>query len=413
MSRSFIKQLFFLLFLFTGVALNSSAQSKKSLQDKKNELQKEIQYTNQLLKETEKTKVTSLNQLRQLNKKISSRQKLIQTIEEEIQLLNDSIEIQISTVDSLETNLTELKAEYAEMIQKAYKNRSEYNKLMFLFSADNFNQAYKRLKYFQQYAKFRQEQAEKIKFEQIEIDKQIKLLEAIRKSNEGLLKAELNEKNVLASEKSQKQSAVNSLKGKEKELKSQLDKKRKDQAKVNQAIERIIAEEIRKAREAAAKKGKSKKGFPMTPEARELSNSFTANKGKLPWPVTEGIIISQFGDNAHPTLPNVTVKNNGIDISTKKENLGRATFNGTVSKVIIIPGQGKVVLVNHGEYFTLYSYFKEVFVGSGDKVTTKQELGVLINESGENTSTMHFEIWKAQGEGKPIKLNPNSWIYKN
>ncbi|MFT4756238.1 MAG: septal ring factor EnvC (AmiA/AmiB activator), partial [Vicingaceae bacterium] len=272
MNRSFIKQLFFLLLLFSGVALNSSAQSKKSLQYKKNKLQKEIQYTNKLLKETEKTKVTSLNQLRQLNKKISTRQKLIQTIEEEIQLLSDSIEIQIFTVDSLETNLTELKTEYAKMIQKAYKNRSEYNKLMFLFSADNFNQAYKRLKYFQQYAKFRQEQAEKIKFEQIEIDKQIKLLEAIRKSSEGLLKAELNEKNVLASEKSQKQSAVNSLKGREKELKSQLDKKRKDQAKVNQAIERIIAEEIRKAREAAAKKGKSKKGFPMTPEARELSN---------------------------------------------------------------------------------------------------------------------------------------------
>ena len=413
MNRSFIKQVFLFLFLFGGILLNSYAQSKKSLQNKKKKLQQEIQYTNKLLKETEKTKKTSLSQLRQLNKKISSRQKLILTIKEEIQFLNDSIDIQISTVDSLESNLTDLKAEYADMIRKAYKNRSEYNKLMFLFSADNFNQAYKRLKYFQQYAKYRQEQAERITQEQLEIDKQIKVLEAIRKSNEGLLKAELNEKNVLASEKSQKENVVSSLKGKEKELKTQLDKKRRDRKKVNAAIERIIAEEIRKAREAAAKKGKSKEGFPMTPEARELSNSFTTNKGKLPWPVTEGVIVSKFGNNAHPTLANVTVENNGIDISTKKGNIGRSSFNGTVSNVIIIPGQGKVVLVNHGEYFTLYSYFKEVFVSSGDKLTTKQDLGILMNETGENTSTMHFEIWKAQGAGKPAKLNPSSWIFKN
>lgn len=413
MSKYFIKQ-FFVLALFTcGVIMGGQAQSKKTLQSKKKKLQKEIQYTNRLLKQTEKTKITSLNQLRQLNKKISSRQILIQTIEQEIVFLNDSIHIQTVTVDSLETNLSLLKAEYADMIRSAYRNRSDYNKLMFLFSADNFNQAFKRLQYYQQYAKYRQDQALRIKEEQVEIDTQIKLLEAIRKSNEGLLKAELNEKNVLASEKSQKESVVSSLKGKEKELKTQLDKKRRDQKKINHAIQRVIAEEIRKAREAAAKKGNSKKGFPMTPEARELSNSFTANKGKLPWPVTEGVIISKFGKNTHPTLPNVTVDNYGIDISTKKENIARATFNGTVSRVIISPGQGKVILINHGEYFTLYSLFKEVFVASGDKITTKQDLGVLINETNESTSTMHFEIWKAAGEGKASKLNPSNWIYKN
>lgn len=413
MNRSFIKQVVLLLFLFGGVLLNGSAQSKKSLQSKKEKLKKEIQYTNKLLQETEKTKKTSLSQLQQLNKKISSRQKLILTIEQEIVILNDSIAFQVTTVDSLESNLTDLKAEYAEMIQKAYRNRSDYNKLMFLFSADNFNQAYKRLTYFQQYARYRQEQAERIKEEQVIIDNQIKILEAIRKSNEGLLKAELNERGVLATEKSKKEGVVSSLKGKEKELKGQLDKKRRDQLKVNAAIERIIAEEIRKAREAAAKKGNSKKGFPMTPEARELSNSFKANKGKLPWPVTEGVIVSSFGKNAHPTLPNVTVENYGIDISTKKGNIGRSAFNGTVSNVIIIPGQGKAVLVKHGDYFTTYRYFKEVFVSSGDKITTKQDLGVLIDENGENTSNMHFEIWQAQNEGKPLKLNPSSWIFKN
>ena len=148
-------------------------------------------------------------------------------------------------------------------------------------------------------------------------------------------------------------------------------------------------------------------------EARELGNSFTANKGKLPWPVTEGIVVSKFGKNPHPTLPNVTVENYGIDISTKKGNIARAAFDGTVSSVITLPGQGKVVLIKHGEYFTTYTFFKEVFVSTGDKVKTKQELGTLMNEAGENSSNMHFEIWKALGQGKPVKLNPISWIYKD
>ncbi|MBL4707095.1 MAG: peptidoglycan DD-metalloendopeptidase family protein [Flavobacteriales bacterium] len=413
MSKFIIKRIVLLLLLACGMFNSGQAQSKKSLQRKKQKLQKEIKYTNQLLKENAKTKSTSLNQLRQLNRKITSRQSLIETIKQEITFLDDSIALQVSNVDSLEANLTLLKQEYAEMIRHAYRNRSSYNKLMFLFSADNFNQAFKRLKYFQQYAQYRQGQAKKIEAEREVIDAQIRILEAIRKSKEGLLKAELNERKELASEKSQKEKVVSSLKGKEKQLKADLEKKRKASREIANAIEKIIVDEIRKAREAAAKKGKSKKGFPMTPEARELSNSFTANKGKLPWPVAEGVIISQFGENPHPTLANVTVQNNGIDISTKKESVGRASFNGTVSKIIIIPGTGKAVLINHGSYFTVYTYFKEVFVTSGDKVNTKQDLGILINESGESSAIMHFEIYKMGDSPKPIRLNPEKWIYKN
>ena len=392
----------------------SFAQSKKSLEQKKKKLQQEIKYTNNLLKQNEKSKSTSLNQLKQLNKKISTRESLILTIKQEIAILNDSISTQDATVDSLEGNLKSLKDEYANMIRNAYKNRSSYNKLMFLFAAENFNQAFKRLKYFQQYARFRQIQAVKIVEEQSVIDGQINVLEAIRKSNEGLLKAELNENNVLTSEKSKKEKVVSKLKGKEKELKQDLLKKQKASTQINNAIERIIAEEIRKAREAAAKKGKSKKGFPMTPEARELGNSFTANKGKLPWPVNEGIIIGKFGPQQHPTLANVTVQNDGIVVSTKKDNIVRATYKGKVMGVIIIPGQGKAVLISHGEYLTTYSYFKEVYVQNGDNVETKQNLGVLISENGEATSVLNFGIWKIiEGADKPKKLNPEPWIYKN
>lgn len=413
MSKYFIKKLSVLAILLAFFSLGSYAQSKKTLEQRKKKLQQEIKYTNNLLKETEKSKSTSLNQLRQLNKKISSRESLIETIEQEIIILNDSIKIQTSTVDSLENNLGLLKDEYAEMIRNAYKNRSSYNKLMFLFAADNFNQAFKRLKYFQQYARFRQNQAEKIVMEQQEIDGQIKVLEAIRKSNEGLLKAELNEKGVLASEKSEKEKVVTKLKGKEQELKQDLIKKQKASEQINKAIERIIAEEIRKAREAAAKKGNSKKGFPMTPEAKELGISFAANKGKLPWPTNEGVIIGKFGSQRHPTLANVTIDKHGIEISTKKGDVARSVFKGKVVGVVIIPGQGKAVIISHGEYFTTYSYFKEVYVNKGDDVDTKQSLGVLINEEGESTSVLSFEIWKVKDNSSPDKLNPEPWIFKN
>lgn len=407
MYRLIIRCSLLLLVLIAGFGLNLQAQSKKELQERKRKLQKEINYTNDLLKKTATTKKSSLSQLRQLNKKITSRQSLISAMEQEIKLYGDSITGQEAIIDSLELDLATLKEEYAEMIRNAYKNRSSYDKMMFLFSSENFNQAFKRLKYFQQYAQYRQAQAENIIETKSKIDDQVALLEAIKTSKEGLLKAKLNERNILAQEKNKKQSVVNSLQGKEKELKKQLKQKQKAAKKIDNAIAKIIEEEIRKAREAAKKAGKNDKGFPLTPEARELSNSFAANKGKLPWPVGEGVVIGQFGEHPHPTLPNVKVQNNGIDISTKKGNIGRSVFEGTVSKVIIIPGEGKAILVSHGEYFTLYSYFKEVYVAAGDKISTKQNLGVLISEDSEVASNMHLEIWKGM-----TKLNPEKWIYK-
>lgn len=406
MSRYIIKSAFG-FFLLSMLCLPVFGQSKQDLQAKKKKLQKEIQYTNQLLKETEKTKQSSLNQLRQLSKKISSREALIAAMEEEIVMLNDSISGHEKSLDTLEQKIKLLKDEYAEMIRNAYKNRSEYERLMFIFSSETFNQAFKRLKYFQQYAQYRQSQAENIEQTQLAIDAQIRMLEAIKMSKKGLLQAKLNERNTLAQEKGQKEAVVNDLKGKQSQLKKELKEKEAAARKINAAIEKIIAEEIRRAREAAKKAGDSEAGFPMTPEARELANSFASNKGKLPWPVAEGVITAQFGEHPHPTLKGVKVQNNGVDISTKKGNIGRAIFDGEVSRVIIIPGEGKVVMIRHGDYFTVYHYFKEVFVTAGDKVSTKQNLGVLIDDEEGASSTMHLELWKVRS-----KLNPEDWIFK-
>lgn len=406
MNKCCIRILLSLSLLF-GLFNSAMAQSKRELEQKKKQLQEEINYTNKLLQQNEKTKKTSLSQLRQINAKITSRENLIKAMEDEIQFYGDSINTEEKKLDTLEIELSQLKEEYAEMIRNAYKNRSSYDRMMFLFSSESFNQAFKRLKYFQQYAQYRQAQAAEITALQEELDAKIELLAAIKSSKEGLLQAKLNERNILASEKDKKQEVFNSLKGKEKELKKALQTKQNAAKQIDKAIAKIIEEEIRKAREAAKKAGNSSAGFPMTPEARELSNNFAANKGKLPWPVGEGVITAQFGEHPHPTLKDVKVQNNGIDISTKKANLSRSVFEGTVSKIIIIPGEGKAVLIRHGEYFTLYSYFQEVYVSAGDKVTTKQNLGILISEEGENSSNMHFEIWKGMS-----KLNPATWIFK-
>ena len=277
---------------------------------------------------------------------------------------------------------------------------------MFVFSSEDFNQAFKRLKYLQQFTRYRKSQVIKIEFTQSELNKQLVELEAVKQSKKNLLSSIENEFQKLGSEKSQKQTVVNQLQGREKELKKALQEKRRLVSNWRKAIERIIAEEIRKAREAAKKAGKDSKGYPLTPEAKELSNSFTANQGKLPWPVLEGLITEKFGEHPHPALPGVKVQNNGIDISTTKGSVIRSIFEGEVTAVIIIPGGGKGVMIRHGEYLSVYTYFQELFVKKGDKVSTKQDLGIVVTDDDKKTN-LHLEIWK-----NTTKLNPELWLFR-
>lgn len=405
MKECLIKPLaFFILILCFG---NVQAQNKQELQKRKEQLQKEIQFTNKLLTETEKDKKITITHLNQLNRRISAREELVVAMQQEINFINDSIASQENQIKELEENLEELKEEYAQLIINANKNRSGYDRLMFIFSSKDFNQAFKRLKYLQQYAQYRQAQAEEIKNSKTELDNRISALEAVRASKKGLLQAQLNEKSQLAQERQKQEKMVGDLQGKEKKLKGQLADKVKAQEKLEKAIQRIIEEEIRRAKEAAAKAGKTSKGFPMTPEAQKLSESFASNKGKLPWPVKEGAITSSFGEHPHPVLKGVKVQNNGIDISTSGSAVGRSIFDGVVSGVLVIPGEGKGIMIRHGEYLSVYTYFKDVFVSKGDKVATKQDLGVLMSGETESSSVMHLEIWK-----NTDKLDPSQWIFK-
>lgn len=395
-----------LLLLFAFCLSPMVAQTKHELQNKKRKLLEEIEYTNKLLDKTKKSQTHSIDELVKLNKKIEARAEIIRTISEEINLLDKKIEKNKKVIANLESDLKELKEEYSEMLYYTYKNRNSYNRLMFLFSSSDFNQAYKRLKYLQQYASYRKRQAQLIIKTKESIDRKIANLENIRSEKHSLLYSLENERGNFTREKIEQEGVLSNLQRKEKDLVKDMKRKQRTAEKLQRAIEEIIREEIRKAREAAERAGNKSKGFPMTPEAKKLSMNFSANKGNLPWPVESGVITGDYGTHPHPVLKNIQVKNNGVDISTNSGAVSRAIFDGVVSRVILIPGEGKSILVRHGEYLSVYSYMSEVFVQQGDKISTKQELGLLVSDQAHGKTNIHFELWKGMNT-----LNPAYWLF--
>jgi septal ring factor EnvC (AmiA/AmiB activator) len=398
--------MFFLLITTAGLA---QRQTKKDLINKKKQLQKEIEYTNELLAETKKNKKLSLNQLVTLNKKISAREELIATINTEIMVLNRQIKANNESINGLRKDLAQLKAEYAKMIYYAYKNRDSYNRLMFVFASADFEQAFMRLKYLQQYSDFRHKQAEMIVNTEKNLNDKIQDLQ-VKKSDKGLLLgSQETEKKHLTVEKTEKEQVFSELQEQESKLKRDLEKKKRDAEKLQQAIQRVIEKELEKAQAEAAKANKPKpQKLVLTPESQLLSNSFANNKGKLPWPVVKGVISEHFGVHPHPLMKDVDINNNGVDISTNNGSVVRAVFDGEVKAVVNMPGAGQFVLVRHGEFFTIYSNLKDIYVKVGDKVKTKENLGSILFDDEDSKTVMHFEVWKGQ-----IKLDPEDWLYKN
>lgn len=398
-----------LTFYFLILSFFSSAQTKKELEKKKNQLHKDIEFTNKLLQETKRSKSVSLNQLVTLNKKMNTRVELINTIRREIEILNNQINEINSIVSALEKDIKQLKKEYAKMIVFAYKNQSAYNKLMYIFAAKDFNQAYKRLRYLQQYSEYRKRQAELIIKTQETLNAKRKEIESKKHLKTNLLQSEENEQQILRSEKNEHLSLLNSLQVKEKQLKKDLQEKQKAEARLNKAIEDLIKKEIEAAKKKAESEGKknvtSASALTLTPEALKLSTDFAINKGKLPWPVDQGVITATFGEHPHPVLKGIITKNNGIDIKSYKGAVARAIFEGQVTGVVVIPGSYKAVIVRHGEYLSVYSNLEQVYVKMGDKVSTKQNLGLIHTEAEDSKTEVHLEIWKGT-----LKMNPEPWL---
>jgi septal ring factor EnvC (AmiA/AmiB activator) len=401
------KQALWMLAL-VGVSFSMTAQQptqKEKLEQRKTQLQDEIEVANGILKKTQKDKELTLSQVRALDKKVKAREELIRTVQAQITNSDREIRRQKNEIARLDGEIKTLKEKYAGMIREAQKRGTPSSALAFVFASDDLQQALKRLYFLRQYSGFRQTQVEEIKALQAEKAKAITAIEAEQGRKRQLLGQEVAQKQELVAEKSQQEAAVAKLKKKESQIATDIKKKRSELQKLEKQIQKIIQDELKRQREAARKQaeaqnpgsttqaGSSSTSFALTPEGAALAKDFASNKGKLPWPVERGIITQNFGENPVPGTSGVTIKNPGVDIGTPSKSGVRAVFNGEVSTVVRIPGANRVVLIRHGNYFTVYSNLDEVYVKTGDKVTTKQSIGRVAADPETGESTLHFELW--------------------
>lgn len=371
-------------------------QSRLELEKRKDEALKEIIYTNILLEQTQKNRKTSLNDLILIKSKIKRRNKLINSINEEIKLISESINEKKGIIKSLEEDVKKIRKQYEILIYYAYRNQKYKMTLSFIFAAKNFSEAYKRLKYLQKIAEFRQKQAKLIQRLQEVLKDNIEDLEEDKKDKEILIVEEQQERDKLNGEKQEENNLVVKLQKKEKQLRRKLREKRRIAKELEEEIERIIAEEARKAL------GMER----LTPEQKLLADNFRSNKGRLPWPTERGIITEKFGLHDHAVLKGVKVRNNGVDIATSIGAIARTVFVGEVRKIIAIPGANQTVIVRHGNYLSVYQNLIKVGVKAGVKVGVKERIGIVFTDkNNDNKTVLHFEIWE---ENK--KLDPSVWL---
>jgi len=389
--------LLLLVFAFSGMG-----QTSVELKEKQQKLREDIKYKEKLLKQIEQDSKSSTTKIVLLNKKINQREELITSIKDEIYLIDEKIEENEDLVAALQNDIVRLKEEYSKMVVQAYKTRNVSSKLMYIFASEDFGQAYRRLKYLQQLSDYRKRQAQAIILTQSSLERKRLALEEQRKEKNSVLNSQNQEKLTLNRERQEKESELKKLSSKEVQYKKELAVAEKSANELKNLIKKAIEREIAARNEAAGTRGSI---YNLTPEARELGNNFVANKGKLPWPVDKGEITAYFGEQPHPFLKGITVKNNGISISTTGNSRARAVYDGEVSKIIILPGAGKVVMVRHGEYISIYTNLKETFVNTGDKVKTKEEIGVIISDKGK--TEFEFQLWKGTN-----LMDPSYWIFK-
>jgi len=394
--------IFLLLIIPIGFGIGQTQKDK--LQKTKKQLEEEIRYTNDLLEKTQKNKQSSVNKLKILDRQIKSREALIETMTRELNQVELDLQVENVQIGRMSTELQQLRNEYARMIYQAYRTMNGRSRLAFIFSARDFNQAYLRLKYYQQYSSYRRRQAERILNTQSAIETRRRNLEAIKNEKLQLIAAQESEAQKLNREKQEKAKTVKELSKKEKQLLNTLRTKQQAADKLQNEIEKLIASEIR-----ASNTGKSagSTSLTLTPVEKELSATFATNRGKLPWPCEKGFVSGTYGEHSHPVLEYVKVKNNGIDILTEPGSLVRAIFNGKVSKVMSFPNMNKVVIIRHGEYLSVYSNLTDVQVKEGQEVKTRQTIGRVFTNQEEMKTELHFEIWK----GKVIQ-NPESWLIR-
>ncbi|MDC6362040.1 MULTISPECIES: murein hydrolase activator EnvC family protein [Flavobacteriaceae] len=399
--------IYFLFFtIFFVIPSTAQTSEQKALEAKRERLQQEIKEINRLLFAERKEKGTILDQMEALDNKINVRQELIRVTNQQSNLLNRQINVNIRNISKLREDLKVLKEDYAQLIRNTYQNKSQNNRLMFLLSAENFFQAFKRLQYMQQYAKHRKKQGEGIILKTEELAKLNQDLVIQRKEKDQLLAENTKAKNELSREVEAQRDLLRSVRQNEAKYTAAIAEKQKEARRIDREIERLIKSAIASSNKSSGKSTSAVK-FALTPEAKLVADNFSANKGRLIWPVENGIKSQGYGVYADKIYPGIKHQNNGVTITTDKGGQARAIFEGEVIAIISVPGGSKGVTVKHGNYISTYYNLSKLYVKKGDKVVAKEVLGDVYTNRFDGTTKLKFYLYQDSN-----RLNPEDWIYQ-
>ncbi|MCO6147686.1 murein hydrolase activator EnvC [Flavobacterium sp. NRK1] len=412
-------RLFLIIFFigFTACGWSQSAQQRK-LEQRKAQILKEMRDLQNLESQSKTKEKSVLSRIEENNAKIRLSQNLISTTSKQTRLLSDDIYANQLSINKLNRELKVLKEDYANMIVKAYKSRSEQSRIMFILSSENFLQAYKRMQYMKQYATFRKIQGDEIRAKMEELESRITKLKSQKKEKEKLLAESEKQKQTLEKDKDEQEKLIKNIRKDKKKYAAEIKKKKQEAKEIDRKIDKMIKEAIAEANRKAAAKASSaseKKEIAaaakkeptkivLTKEEKLIASNFKANKGRLPWPVAEGYVSSKFGTHESPLEKGVIVDNKNIEITTKEGAQVRAIFDGKVTFIQIISGT-KAVTVQHGDFMTIYYNLASVNVSVGDKVSTKQTIGTIHTYPGSGKTVLKFFIVQNMNY-----LNPESWI---
>ena len=384
----------YVLLVLLALPMAAQKQSVNDLKKQRENTLRELEKTGKMLNETKKSETATLNKLNLLSKDIATRKRLITNINSEIDALNDEMGQLSNKRDSLQQTLEALKSDYARLVRETHYQEMMQTPLLFLLRAEDFNQAMRRIRYLQEFQRYRKEQVARIQNTQAEIDIQTELLESNRVEKEQTLSVQKRETENLARDERKHQNMLQQLKKKEKDLLAQQRRQQKKADDLNRKIEDIIKQQAAK-----------QKGQRMTKEQQLIAGGFEKNKGRLPWPVEKGMVSGEFGVHPHPTLSKVTVNNKGIYIQTTRGAAVRAVYEGEVTSCFVMGGTNAVI-IQHGNYRTVYTGLATINVKKGDKVKTKQTIGTVYTDpDNDNKTEMFFQVWK----DKDIQ-NPSLWL---
>ncbi len=405
--KHYILSFLLLLGIFFPLSAFAQTNEQKALEAKRERLQTEIRDINRLLFAEKKERGTILDQMEALDKKINVRQQLIRVTNQQSNLLNRQISANIRKISKLREDLETLKDDYGLMIQKSYQNKSQQSRLMFLLSAENFFQAFKRSQYMKQYTDYRRQQGEAIATNTDDLARLNKDLNEERKVKEVLISQNRKAKNLLFREIQSQKELLATIRQNESKYTTSINVKQKEARKIDKQIEKLIRNAIAAANKKSGSKVSNSSKFDLTPEAKLVANNFTANKGKLIWPVAKGIKSQGFGEYRDPVYPGIKHVSNGVIIATDEGAIARAIFEGEVIAILAVPGGKKGVTIKHGNFISTYYNLSDVYVRKGDMVALKTELGKIYTNQSNGQTRLKFYLYEDTS-----KLNPEEWVFR-